>query len=632
MSEDFSTIRRFAAPNPWDDPNFGMSGEESTDKEIATEAPYFDELMNTARQVDDPELSQQLEVLAELYRYALQIGGGYATIARAINNLKNMYSDGSDSNIEDILNGMTKELAKAAGGIKQLGGNDNPSFVQRLAQLKQDIEDRTQEGHSGALDAYHEEVGGQSQGAQTGESAEDLAEAGLTPEDAEIINPAALGFDNKDDPKTNKGWHTVGSGRPYKNWKEYYNNERVSYETDLANEHDPVNRKTLDELIKLLPILSEKTQKALDLSNALRSDVSNPKDAAQMKEQLKTMRQELNQIKAARQTLKNRIRSTQLQREQQKFSDEEESLTARMQSSADPERKEKARRELELIQQKRALNNLAMSNDVYKAKERNYRLELVRQISGGAWPSQEWINKQKAKIDNAVAMRVKKEDYDRGQTEERARQHGKIGPAPKRPGRIGGGVPKAKIHQYDMGAATFNGLVDKFSEKVNTAAHVARLNITQERDSSKKKVHNQLKPFVEAVSKAIQKKDDRAKYEAIKALKAQMTEWSHKATAIKAMSRNIKWMPFFKRIEGDLATIAGWKTEAGWDLNENKKSFISNVIRGAGRISEAYGRYYQGQGKGAGTSQLEISLDSTVEYMNKLIAQLSKEMAEQETV
>ena len=67
--ENFHTIKRWAAPNPWDDPNFGMEGETSTnDEDNEAIVPYFEDLVNISRQVDDPGLSQQLQELAELYR------------------------------------------------------------------------------------------------------------------------------------------------------------------------------------------------------------------------------------------------------------------------------------------------------------------------------------------------------------------------------------------------------------------------------------------------------------------------------------------------------------------------------------------------------------------------------------
>lgn len=590
MSEDFRTIKRFAAPNPWDDPNFGMESGESPDEEGVASVPYFDELMNTARQVDDPELSQQLEVLAELYRYSLQIGGGYATIARAINNLKNMYGDGSDSDIEDILNGMTKELAKAAGGLKLLSGNDNPSFVQRLAQLKQDIENRTQSGRSEALDAYNEEIGGQDHGAQTEESEEDLAQAGLTPDEAEIINPAALGFDNKDDPKTNKGWHTVGNGRAYKNWKEYYENERLSYQADELSEQNEDTRKILEQLIELLPRLSKKTEEALNLSNALKSDVADPAAETQMKSKLQTMRQELQQLKQMRQLLKNKIRSTQLQKEQQKFSEEETELSARMQSSADPERKEKARRALEVIKQKKALNALALSNDVYKAKERNYRLEMVHQMSGGAWPSQEWIDKQQQKIDAAFRLRISKAKYDRTLTEQRGKQEGREAVPTAAPQRGGAREMVFRGKQKDFTKETFPGFLKKLRDLNNTATADARKYIMRPKEKGDPK----LEEYVERVSAAIRKKDTNAKYQAINALKEAIKQTLVSSSSLKGYMQVLRLSPHFKKIEEELFALKNKQTEGGaWQLSEDEKQKLINTLSNINRITELYSKYYQ---------------------------------------
>src|SRR5271165_2816985 len=76
--------------------------EEEFGESERGDPPYFRELVDISTQVGDPGLTEQLGTLAELYRRAIQIGGGYATIARAINNLKNMYSDGEETNIETI--------------------------------------------------------------------------------------------------------------------------------------------------------------------------------------------------------------------------------------------------------------------------------------------------------------------------------------------------------------------------------------------------------------------------------------------------------------------------------------------------------------------------------------------------
>lgn len=641
LSEDFRTINRFAAPNPWDDPNFGMESGEASEEDgednQTVSIPYFDDLMNVSHQVEDPGLAQQLRVLAELYRYTISMGGGYATIARAITNLKNMYSDGSDSNIEFILNGMMKELSKAAGGVAALSGRDNPSFIEKLSQLKSDIENRERAEQSGALDAYNEQIG--SPGA-TGETAEELSEAGLTPEEAEIINPAALGFDNKDDPKTNKGWHTVGNGRPYKNWKEYYENEVASYEADRAVETNTDIKNVLTKLIGLLPNISQLTEAALKLTGELKVV---PSEAGEAKKQ--AILTKLNALKGERRLLRNSIRTSQLKKEKQKLSEE-------LAATRDP-------REQELLKQKIALNELTTSNDVYKGDERNRRLALISAMSGGNYPGPQTYQDLLEKIKEASKKRVSKVAYDAKQSTERALMHGKISNEidlkkavlegkitnkqfedamrwiekakqqgksteiiPREKGRKGGGTKGAPINMFDTEQATFPGLVQKFGDKINTSAHVARLNVTQI-VVDKKKVHNELKPFVDTVSKAIQKKDAAAKLTAIKALKQEMKNRMDKAPAIKALSRNIKWLPFFHKVKADLETIAGWQTEQGWDLNENKTMFIKNLINNGGKIANDYRNYYPETGPRR-PNQLDISFDNTVAYMDAVLYQLSK--------
>jgi hypothetical protein len=621
LAEDFSTVRKTAAPNPWDDPNFGMGGETDTDEEGTATTPYFDDLVKIARQVDDPELSQQLEILAELYRYSLQIGGGYATIAKAINNLKNMYSDGSDSTIEFILNGMIGELAKAAGSVGALTGKDNPNFVQRLAQLKQDIEARTQEGRSEALDAYQEEVGGQGRGAQTEDTEEELAQAGITPEQAEIINPAAMGFGQKDDPKTNKGWHTVGSGKPYKNWKEYYNNEKLSYEADLANEQDPNVRKALEDLIAILPVLSEKTEKALELSNALRSDVGNPTAEARMRTALDTMRQELQEIKKTRLSLKDRIRSTQIKRDQEKLSDEKNLLNERYErlKNIDPEKAEKARREKYVLEQRIALNDLSLSTDVYRSKERNYRLELIRQMTGGAWPSQDWINKQLQKIEDASKTRISHSEYDRARTEQIAKQQGRI-PTKRDPQRGGWGTNEKRINlNKDTSEPTyFPLLVGKIGPSINTAVAGASYYIARAKEGG----NAELKPNIEAVSAAIRKKNNAAKYEAIRALKEATKNYLlRKKNAVDSYEIAIRLTPYFRKIEERIKHIASYQKEGQWNLDESQYKYVLETTDYIAKIIRLYNLEYKDKKSNFDSFVIEL-LPKIKEYFEKHVLKI----------
>lgn len=627
-----------APPEAWSMPDDPEESPESEEKEQVV--PHFDDLMNISHQVEDPGLAQQLRVLAELYRYAISIGGGYSTIARAITNLKNMYSDGADSNIEFILNGMIQELSKQAGGTAALSGRDNPNFVQRLAQLKQDIEEREREAHSGALDAYNEEIN--APGA-TQETEGELAESGLTPEEIEIVNPAALGFGDKDNPQANKGWHTVGSGKPYKNWKEYYEAERASYEADLAIETNPDIKKTLDELINILPKLSQLTEATLKLTNELKVAPSEQGEIKKAK-----MLDALREFKNKRQLLKSRIRSSQLNKDKQL-------LTEELANTRDPKQQQ-------LISQKIALNELTQSNDVYKTDERNLRLALISSMSGGNFPGAQTYQNFLTKIEEASKKRKSKDEYDRIQSIDRAIQHGKpvskeLGEKLKeisdlaKAGKIdkptydrmrwellakergsiadviperdkgkgrGGGIAGAKINQFDYELATFTGLVQKFSDKVNTASNTARQGVTQEIGPGGKS-HNALKPFVDALSKAIQKNNTKAKYEAIRDLKSAIVDWSSREPALRVLEKNVRLLPYFNKYKEELKKISAWRTDEGWQLNEAQKTYIASIIKDAKRLGKIYGRFYTKPG------QPELFYDQAIKQLTIVLQRLENE-------
>lgn len=385
----------------WSMPDDPEPEEDDGDGEEMKNPPHFDELMDISHQVDDPGLAQQLQILAELYKRTIQIGGGYATIAQAINNLKNEYSDGSESDIEGILNGMIKELAKHAGGVAALAGKDNPRFTQQLFQLRQDILARNQDKQSEALDAYNEEVN--VPGADS-EDESDYTNSGLGTEEGEVVfDPTAGIGGGKDGPAVNRGWHTTGKAGAYKNWSEYYDNERQAYEADLAQEKNPSTANILKQLIELLGTLSTKTAEALKLSDDLKV-APDPAGTAR----LQTMREDLSKMKKAKTMLKSKIRTNQLAKEQQK-------LALEIAGTRDV-------KEQELLKQKMALNELSQSTDIYKTKERNYRQKLIDSMSGGNFPGPDTLKDMLSKIQEASTKRVSLEAYRKQQVDKLKQQ------------------------------------------------------------------------------------------------------------------------------------------------------------------------------------------------------------------
>lgn len=459
------------------------------------ERDYFEELSSIARSVGDPGLARQLRMLAELYRYAISIGGGYGTIARAINALKEMYGDEEESDIDSILNGMLAVLAKEAGGAQALAGRDNPRFIERLMQLKSDIESRPEENDE-TYENYQDEVN--VSGAE-GESEGELGEYGLGG-DTETVAPAQLGFGNKEDPKANRGWHTTGPSQPYKNWKEHFANEVNAYNVQLSQTHDPDVARSLENLIRLIPQLSDLVAAGTELSDQIKvaPDEEASKKLTAIRAQIKTLRGQITGLKKS-------IRSHQL-------TNQANELTAQLEDAV----RKNDYKQKELVEQKLALNRLSLSNDVYKTKERNLRLRLIESMSGGNFPGKETLEKEKAKIQMASRERVSKEAYDRKITEERGKQQAREITPEYEAARGGGRVPMERLppeKQIDLEKASFSALVYQFQIDIASAAQAARQAIYEMKQANKgskgvkKQINTEYKAIIDEISEAIRKKD-----------------------------------------------------------------------------------------------------------------------------
>jgi hypothetical protein len=501
------------------------------------EQDYFEELTAIANSVGDPGLARQLRMLAELYRYALSMGGGYATIAHAIRNLKELYSDGEDSDIESILNGMLGVLAKEAGGAQALAGRDNPRFLERLMQLKSDIESRPEENDD-AYESYQDEV---NVSGATGESEGELGEYGLGG-DSETVAPAALGFGNKEDPKANRGWHTTGPSKLHRNWKEYFANEVNAYNIQLSQTQNPNVAKTLQELISLIPQLSEMVEDGTALADQLKvaPDEEGNKKLDALRGQIKTIRARITNLKKS-------IRSHQLKTEEFALADQLAEATRKNDLKAK-----------ELLEQKLALNKLSQSNDVFKTKERNLRLRLIESMSGGNFPGKDTLEKEKSKIQLAKSERVTKEAYDRKITEERGKQQAREVTPEYEATRGGRRVPMEKLSpekQIDLEKASFSALVYQFQIDIASATQAARQAIYRAesggggRRGAKAKENPEYKAIIDEISEAIRKKDRPALYAAQnKLMNAVAADVFVEKSQLKGYVDVIKLEPHFRKV------------------------------------------------------------------------------------
>jgi hypothetical protein len=233
-----------------------------------------------------------------------------------------------------------------------------------------------------------------------------------------------------------------------------------------------------------------------------------------------------------------------------------------------------------------------------------------------------------AQVKDADAKTLTPEKYDEIRAARKAKEHGLLGDIIRRQkGRRGGGSRRSRINQYDVGSATFHGLVDKLSEKINTALHVSKLNITQYKNAAKQKVHNELKPQVDAVAEALRnivkfnrEEDRQAKYKAIRELKEKIKERMDKETAIKSLEKNVRLMEFFKAYEAKLYFIDRMTKEGtDWTLTNQQKQYIAKTIEDFDRLSQIVDKYYGGK------NQLEPNFRGTIDYIENILNRLEYE-------
>lgn len=215
---------------------------------------------------------------------------------------------------------------------------------------------------------------------------------------------------------------------------------------------------------------------------------------------------------------------------------------------------------------------------------------------------------------------IAKQEYDRIQSIQKSKEQGKIGPVPVRmKGRRGGGLAGAKINQFNEELATFNGLATQLNEKVNSALHTAKQGVTQYITSQKTKAHNELKPYVDRLSKAIQNGDKKMKYDAIRLLKEKMSEHPTRLGGLALLEKVARLQPYFNKIKADLLKISQWINQSErLNITPARMAFILDTIQYSARLNEIYNKYYPEFGR------TRLPYHPTLKVLEKVISRLNE--------
>ena len=371
---------------------------------------YFD-IRSATKGISEPEVIDELLLISELYKYAIDIGQGFYSVNIKIKNLFNMLmsdypdildeSDSGENSIEDTLNKVIADLKIRAGSAAALRIEDNPAVKRKILEK--------------SIQIQKEQISGEDLDEPS------VFEMGLGSEDMEggYQKPSEEGSDfgsfvggggGKDSTKQNIGY-SVQKKRTYKDWVECYNNKSNRYLDNIEGEKNLnliSKTKELVEILKQLAVLVGIIKKYKDQLNIAPDPVIQNKFDS-VKEKFKSLNEEKKKIEITIRRYHIVLEQMKLQKVLEKSSNENERF---------------------LLEQKIALKEVLSSRDSNKGLEIKKRRELISMIEGkavskfnknwvgGGMPSGETLSKILVEIENAKKQRIpikekRKEEYEK---------------------------------------------------------------------------------------------------------------------------------------------------------------------------------------------------------------------------
>lgn len=575
------------------------------------------ELVNAAKQVVNPEVSYTLEILADMYRKALEINGGFGVLYRTVEGIvQDLDPEEEESEaVEDLLNKIGASIRVRARqpdsqqAMRELQ-NAASEAKRRLAEQAPDVGEEEPEGdepsaYEAALmgdyetpEKMFEEEGGVAKFDPTG---------GVKPEEA------AQG----------KGrGYSVGKAYTYKDWAGVYAREKEKYNQDLNGEDATVSkavrtartndnvRTNLTGLIGILDKLETLTKEALKIEHQilLETEIPHPQE----ERRLADIQRELKALEHQRGLIKRRISN---------YYKEAQLENLRKQETATTDLRQKR-----ILQQKVKLQELRLSGSRGYGKESRERQRLIDSLTADPNLGDEEVRKQEAAIQQASEFtnKITRAMYDRARTEQKGREAGR-GYVPSREpgGGRGGGqaIGWKSVHQIDFDNATYPTLLKRFRELNNTIVSDAKKYVVRPNE----KGDPALTPYVDALSQAIKQKNNAAKFQAINNLKQAIKQTLVAGPSLRGYLWAIRLAPHFKAIEEFLYNIKDKQDAAGaWKLSEAERETLKGAVTQLNRMQNIYTQYFPKKGGRYGRSHYMTSIDfypKLVDYIYKNILQ-----------
>ncbi len=580
------------------------------------------ELTKATNETVNPEVSYNLRILGAMYQKALEINGGFNTIYKAIQGMvEDMDPDEEETEpVENLLNQIASSIKTRAARPDSTNDVRELQMAATAARTEEspfsyDEPEGAEEGddvsayeasllgYSGGAEEAFKDAGGVSQFDMTGGVSAETAQSG-----------------------TGRGY-SVGKAHSLKDWAAIYANERDKYDRDLngpaemlsptarKSRNDPRIQSNLDALVKILDKLSKLTVEALQLRNRIdiETEVQHPKEEARLLE----IQKELEKLEHERGLLKRNL---------SKFykTSELDTLKERVNT---PGLNLKEKR---LLEERIKLQELRTSGKYGYGREAKERARLIAALTADPNLSDEQFRKMDEAIGGAARFtdEMTKRKYDRIRTEQKMQQAGR-GIVPERDetkGRGGGqAIGWKSLYQVDYDKATYPTLLKRFRDLNNTIVSDAKKYVVRPNE----KGDPALAPYVEALSLAIKKKDNAAKFMAINNLKAAIKQTLVAAPSLRGYLWAIRLAPHFKTIEEFLYNIKDKQNAAGvWNLSEAEKSTLKNAAEQLTRMQDIYNKYFPKKGGRYGRSHYMTSVDFYPKLINYIYENILQEKPE----
>lgn len=585
LTESFTLLKRMAQQSTWtmpDDPE-----EEETESQEDAGGLYSsimgaaNSISNEGNDFKNEDVANELLLIADLYRKVLEINGGYAALNNAIRvalaNIDSMIDDSDGTIGEDVREIAEDTLEEAAGDIRRRAkAATNPMDEAKATQILRSVKQNFN----------------QQEARQEMESQKSVYEKG---------KPGA------------ETGHGIAA-RPTPETPQKYSNEIRNLSESLENATDPNNRKDIVELAQTLDQIIKQMKEVARVQDEWKLT---PDDTTKQ-EEFNVAVAKLNELRTKRRLLKNKLN---------KFLLETEKSRLMSQLAAVPNSKPQ---EKEWLQQKIRLLDLRLDDRLLRKRDEiKARKALVNSLGiidehDDFVPLNIPVDERErfnSAIEQGRNQTLSKSDYDRTRTEQKGKEQGRdyvpTGAAQR------GGARQKLLKEMDFDKAAFPGMLKKLRDLNNTATADARKYIMRAKEGG----DPELEPYVDAVSAAIRKKDNAAKYKAINALKEKISS-KIKESSLKGYLQVLRLSPHFKKIEESLYTLKNKQDENGnWNLNEDDKKLLTATITDIDRIITIYSTYYQKEGARKRNEQPYPFFKGVVgtllfikEYINKTLA------------